>query len=298
MVPSCSRFSTQAIGSAAFRFGIAASLALLVGASGCGEGAKPRPAISASEPIQPAMMERIPCADRSESKKALFGDLHVHTAISMDAYLFDTRTRPSDAYRYAKGETIYLAPLDADGQGTHPATIDRPLDFAAVTDHAENFGNVSLCTLRNSPVYDTQSCRTYRGEGTESIPEDFLEIVEYVRRRSLAIDESEVCGEDGRRCRDAADDPWLETQRAAENYYDRSSNCDFTTFVAYEYSLSPELSSRRTIPFTTRSIRSGSTGRLRQAMLMDRASLSRSKTSRRLLRFRIMHVQGFFVLRR
>jgi hypothetical protein len=45
-------------------------------------------------------------------------------------------------------------------------------------------------------------------------------------------------------------------------------------------SLSPELSSRRTMPFTTRSSRSGSTGRLRSAICMERSSLSRSNGSR------------------
>ena len=41
-----------------------------------------------------------------ETKVALFGDLHVHTTNSFDAFIFGTRTDANDAYRFAKGETI------------------------------------------------------------------------------------------------------------------------------------------------------------------------------------------------
>ncbi len=182
------------------------------------------------------------CRTHVEARQALFGDLHVHTALSMDAYIADTRTTPDDAYRFAKGERIAFAPLDESGRPTRAVQLARPLDFAAVTDHAENFGPVARCTREDSPAYDTQSCRTYRGEGDGEYPTTFLETVRFVIRRMSAIETDEVCGEDGRACRDAAADPWRETQVAAESHYDRSAACSFTTFVAYEHSLSPELS--------------------------------------------------------
>ena len=160
----------------------------------------------------------------------------------MDAYVFQTRATPDAVYRYAKGETIRLAPLDAAGHGTNPQRIDRPLDFAAVTDHAENIGEVSLCVRPDSEVYATRSCATYRGENAGDSGKDFLSSVRLIADRLRAVSSDEVCGKDGRRCRDAQADPWGEIQRAAERHYDRSPSCAFTTFVAYEYSYSPEFS--------------------------------------------------------
>ncbi|MGB2239383.1 MAG: DUF3604 domain-containing protein, partial [Pseudomonadales bacterium] len=50
---------------------------------------------------------------RNQERNAYFGDLHVHTKYSFDAYAFGTLASPSDAYRFAKGEAI-----------KHPAGFD------------------------------------------------------------------------------------------------------------------------------------------------------------------------------
>jgi hypothetical protein len=44
-----------------------------------------------------------------------------------------------------------------------------------------------------------------------------------------------LCRLPGSRCAQRAADPWGAIQRAAEEHYDRSASCRFTTFVAYEY---------------------------------------------------------------
>ena len=64
---------------------------------------------------------------------AYFGDLHVHTKYSFDAFIFGTKATPDDAYKYAKGNTI-KHPLGFDMQ------LEDPLDFYAVTDHAAWLG--------------------------------------------------------------------------------------------------------------------------------------------------------------
>ena len=67
-----------------------------------------------------------------------------------------------DAYRFARGGEVRLPPLDAEGRGTRPFQLSRPLDFAAVTDHAHSFGGVKLCTDPASPQYATELCVRYR----------------------------------------------------------------------------------------------------------------------------------------
>ncbi len=72
-------------------------------------------------------------ADAAKDRQVLFGETHLHTALSFDSYIFGNRNSPDDAYRYAKGEAI-----------THPAgfemKLSEPLDFQAVTDHAIYLG--------------------------------------------------------------------------------------------------------------------------------------------------------------
>ena len=67
------------------------------------------------------------------NKNAYFGDLHVHTTNSFDAYTFGTISSPADAYKYAQGHPIL-----------HPSgfliQLSRPLDFYAVTDHGVFMG--------------------------------------------------------------------------------------------------------------------------------------------------------------
>lgn len=177
---------------------------------------------------------REPCLRREPLRQALFGDLHVHTGLSMDTVIRGGRSRPEDAYRFALGESISL--FDGSGRANGETRIDRPLDFAAVTDHAEWLGETSLCLRPGSAGYDTTSCQVFRGELEVPGAGLFGRIAAVVGffGRSQAI-----CGEDGVLCREEAQLAWAENQAAAEAYYDRSAKCSFTTFHAWEYSASP-----------------------------------------------------------
>jgi hypothetical protein len=85
-------------------------------------------------------------AQRNPERDAYFGETHVHTSWSLDAWLFGNRvTGPDDAYKYFKGETI-KAPLGYD------IKIDTPLDFAGVTDHSEYVGLIKFANDPTSPV--------------------------------------------------------------------------------------------------------------------------------------------------
>ena len=182
------------------------------------------------EPLpSPYSEEREPCAERDPLRKVYFGDLHVHTAFSFDAWTYDVRTTPADAYRFARGEAIRLPPLGADGVGTTEVKLARPLDFAAVTDHAEYLGETSLCSTPGTPAYDSLACVRYRPPESS-----FLDF--YIGSDPPA--RPDFCA-DGTVCEDAAAPVWKVTQEAAEEAYDRTAECRFTTFVGYEYTLSP-----------------------------------------------------------
>ncbi|MBK6277410.1 MAG: DUF3604 domain-containing protein [Gammaproteobacteria bacterium] len=79
------------------------------------------------------------------ARQVLYGDLHIHTALSADAFSTGTRTLPDDAYRYAKGEAI------AHGAG-FTVQLKRPLDFAAVTEHSEYLGSMREFLNPASPL--------------------------------------------------------------------------------------------------------------------------------------------------
>ncbi len=75
---------------------------------------------------------------RNPFKNVYWGDLHVHTEASFDATLFGTTLTVEDAYRFAKGEQMRSA-------GGELMQLSRPLDFVAITDHAESFGTTTRC---------------------------------------------------------------------------------------------------------------------------------------------------------
>ncbi|MCP4905847.1 MAG: DUF3604 domain-containing protein [bacterium] len=80
--------------------------------------------------MPPPSRSRIPA---DPLRNVWFGDLHVHTSYSTDAFIFGVRALPDDAYHFAKGGTI------AHGAG-YPIRLSKPLDFLAITDHAEFLG--------------------------------------------------------------------------------------------------------------------------------------------------------------
>ncbi|MBE9539980.1 MAG: DUF3604 domain-containing protein, partial [Proteobacteria bacterium] len=181
---------------------------------------------------------REPCDHYSASKRPFFGDLHVHTSYSFDSYVSSQRNDPWAAYRYAKGEPITIS--DADANQSVTAQIQRPLDFTAVTDHAEFLGPVELCTGDSSTLaYWFPACIATR---SEYFPIQLLAANYWVSLgvldTSAQKSESFVCtlGD----CVAAHKAAWGRIQSAAEEHYDRSSDCSFTTFVGYEYTDAPD----------------------------------------------------------
>ncbi|MBD0785367.1 DUF3604 domain-containing protein [Vibrio sp. Y2-5] len=87
-------------------------------------------------------------------KEAYFGEQHVHTGVSMDAFIAGNRLTPDDAYRFAQGEEIMV------NGSMHK--IKRPLDFVAVTDHSEFMGEAYSLMNEGAPGYDHEIAVAFR----------------------------------------------------------------------------------------------------------------------------------------
>ncbi len=88
-------------------------------------------------------------AQPNPQRNAYFGETHVHTSWSFDAYIFgNTKTTPADSYKYAKGEPI-------EHPMGYPVKITTPLDWMGVTDHSEYVGVVQMAADPTSALHKT-----------------------------------------------------------------------------------------------------------------------------------------------
>jgi hypothetical protein len=210
-----------------------AALALLSHPA-AGEGELGAPAGEGELPFR-RTEAREPCAAHDPLRRPFFGDTHVHTALSFDAWGQGTRARPDDAYRFAKGEPVGVQPYDAEGRPLRTVRLRRPLDFAVVTDHAELLGETRICQTPEERGHDSLLCmvaRRWPKLGYVIVNSQIFDQADPVRYR--------FCGEGGRACIEAARGPWQEIRAAAEAAYDRSPACSFTSFVGYEWSGNPD----------------------------------------------------------
>jgi len=161
-------------------------------------------------------------------RSAFFGDLHVHTQYSFDAYNFGTTATPYDAYRYAKGEAI-----------AHPSgyqvQLRTPLDFYAVTDHAMFLGLVKEAADTSTAFSKYPVSRPIHNindpdnMGITSVPGRVKNFAGFIPDTLAGIQNGSI---DAEMATGVTRRAWLDTIAAAEQYNDPGK---FTTFVGYEY---------------------------------------------------------------
>ncbi|MDH3994703.1 MAG: DUF3604 domain-containing protein, partial [Gammaproteobacteria bacterium] len=156
-------------------------------------------------------------------RDAWFGETHMHTAYSLDAYIGGTRLTPVDAYRFARGETVTV-----DGK---PHTRKRPLDFVAVTDHAEYIGEMYSTMFEGTPGHDQDLLRQLRNLQTIKEKQQwFLKYVVENNRGTTPQHPPFFAGPD------TVKSAWQIMIDAAEQHNEPGK---FTAFVAFEWSGAP-----------------------------------------------------------
>jgi len=177
------------------------------------------------------VFERRPVAP--PERNAYFGDLHVHTAYSFDAFAFGTIATPYDAYRYARGEAIRHP-------GGFQIQLREPLDFYAVTDHAMFLGVVKEAADTStafSKLPLAEPLHDLNAPGRDGILDQLRRIrtfATFLPKMVTAVREGEI---DAERVLDISRSAWRDTIDAADLFNDPGR---FTTFAAFEYTSSSD----------------------------------------------------------
>jgi hypothetical protein len=200
-----------------FLFG---SAALILSLSACSTNKSETPATSQQkDPSQPMQSAEARPA-RNPLKNAYFGDLHLHSGYSMDAFAFGTRTTPEDSYKYAMGETVeYMG---------KPQRRMAPLDFLAVTDHAEYLGVVRDTIDPNGPFAKSEWYTMMTNPDPAISANAFRKLI-----GSTIVNKPLPEFNDPKLLRSA----WEKYTAISDKYYKPGK---FTTFVGFEWTSAPQ----------------------------------------------------------
>ncbi|MEJ2275640.1 MAG: DUF3604 domain-containing protein, partial [Woeseiaceae bacterium] len=155
---------------------------------------------------------------------AYFGETHLHTGVSMDAFIGGNRLKPDDAYRFAKGEEMMV------NGSMH--RIKRPLDFCAVTDHSEFMGESASLMNPGAPGYDDPVAVSFRE--AEDLETALGLYNKYVLEPLAGGGDPHPPFFQGE---EAIKFTWRQNFEATENHYEPGK---FTTIHAYEWTSAPD----------------------------------------------------------
>ena len=224
---------------------VAGLLPLLFGLSACSDDTLQLEATEPAAPPSPQLStEGSAGIGLNPNRNVYFGDTHVHTAYSFDAYLLGDTLGPDGAYRYAKGEAVTIA-TGIERQ------LDRPLDFLAVSDHGLFLGVVPQWADPTTAVGQQPEAAPFHhvNEGDILDPASGLrrvalfreEFGQFATKPGSLIDRLEAKAQNHPALGYAAFDDdahrraWRETIDAAERHNHPGA---FTAFLAYEWTAS------------------------------------------------------------
>ena len=150
-----------------------------------------------------------------------FGDVHVHTGWSFDAFTNGSQTTPMDAYAWAQGKVI-------TGSGGPDMQIKTPLDFYMVADHAEYMGVFNQMANPDSPLSKTELAKAVTSPDTNVRMQAFAGVL-----RDMSAGKSDPQLSDPALARTV----WAEIIKAADANYLPGK---FTTFAGFEWTSNPQ----------------------------------------------------------
>ncbi|MEN9685855.1 MAG: hypothetical protein RLZZ28_1641 [Bacteroidota bacterium] len=193
-------------------------LVFLAAAIGCSNSVKEKNAgENRQEPVIAEYKESN--APVNPLKEAYFGETHVHTSASMDAFIGSNRISPEDAYRFAMGEEMLI------NGSKHK--LKTPLDFCAISDHSEFLGETYTLNTPGSPGYDDSIATQMRT--TNSYDKALKLFVKYVITPARTGGEKHPAFYQGP---ESVKSGWRKNFLATEKYYRPGK---FTTIHAFEW---------------------------------------------------------------
>jgi len=170
--------------------------------------------------VYPSQPPYSPYVGRNFPTRPLFGDTHLHTAMSFDAGMFGARLGPVEAYRFAKGEEV----TSSSGQR---ARLSRPLDFLVVADHSDFMG-LAPDFLGGKPevLADPTARRWYELIREGKAGQAFNELLPLYGAGKMPATMQYLPGSPGYRS------AWQATIQAAEQANEPGR---FTAFIGYEW---------------------------------------------------------------
>jgi hypothetical protein len=169
-----------------------------------------------------------PAVDRSFPRTVYWGDTHLHSSLSTDAFVFGVTLGPEAAYRFASGDTVRSS-------GGESVRLERPLDFVVLADHAESFGMMSLVRAGDQRVIDNAQVAEWHRVMLQGSPEEQRAL----RRSFLAREERKKAFS----LLDRLSTPALQAEiwagaLAIAERYNRPGV--FTTLLGYEWTSAPD----------------------------------------------------------
>jgi hypothetical protein len=170
----------------------------------------------------------------AEQTQVFWGDTHLHTSYSPDAFFFgNTTASPDTAYRYAKGYPVYHPYHKARIQ------IHTPLDFLVVSDHAEMMGVPMQITRGDEQVAKTKSGKRLlrmmqSGKGADAF-------TEFLGRINSNQPYEDLNTQEIRRS------VWGEYVEITEGHY---APGEFTSFIGWEWTSTPGGKNLHRVVFT------------------------------------------------